>query len=85
MIPQTTSEIASPYVRGEGRLCLALQGEEAFGFERCHAALAGGGHRLAIDVVGDIAGREHARNRGCGRERRGLDVARGFHLDLPGD
>ena len=42
-------------------------GEEALGFERRHAAQAGGGHRLAIDVVGDVAGGEHARHRGRGR------------------
>ena len=66
-------------------LGLAMRGEEAFGFERRHAAMAGGGHRLAVDVVGDVAGGEHARHRGRGRVRRGLDVARRLHLDLAGE
>ena len=35
-------------------------GEMALGVERGHAAHAGRGHRLAVDFVGDVAGREHA-------------------------
>src|SRR5215467_5632677 len=70
-------------LRGHGRLRLALRGEEAFGFERCHAALTGGGYRLAVDVIGNVARGEHAGHRGRGRERRGLDVTRGLHIDLP--
>src|SRR5262249_30827369 len=70
-------------LRGPGRPRLALRGEEAFGFERCHAALTGGGYRVAVDVIGNVAGGEHAGHRGRGRERRGLDVARGLHIDLP--
>ncbi len=31
--------------------------------ERRHAAQAGGGHRLAVDVVGHVAGGEHAGHR----------------------
>jgi hypothetical protein len=27
-----------------------------FGFKRCHAAQAGSGDRLAVDVVGHVAG-----------------------------
>ena len=34
------------------------------GIERRHAAGAGRGDRLAIDVVGDVAGGEHARHAG---------------------
>src|SRR5262245_14454991 len=64
------------------RLCLALGGQEALGFERGHAALAGGGHRLAVDVVGDVASGEDPWHRGGGREC-GLDVARRLHLHLP--
>src|SRR5262249_55014011 len=63
-------------------LCLALGGQEALGFERGHAALAGGGHRLAVDVVGDVASGEDPWHRGGGRERRGLDVAGGLHPHL---
>src|SRR5258707_681660 len=65
--------------------CLALRGEEAFGLERSHAALAGGCHRLAIDVVGDVARGEYARYGRRGRIWCGLDVARWLHLDLPGE
>src|SRR5215472_8349558 len=74
--------LTRPSLRRDGRLRLALQSEEAFGLERGHAALPGGGDRLAIDVVGDVAGGKHAGYRGCGRERRGLDVARGLHVQL---
>ena len=53
-------------VRGRGeellgrqaRLGLAVCRKEFLGFERRHAAKAGGGDRLAIDIVGDIAGSE---------------------------
>ena len=41
-----------------------------------------GGHRLAIDVVGNIARRVYAGDVGRGRVGRGLDVAGGLHLDL---
>jgi hypothetical protein len=37
------------------------------GIERCHAAGARRGHRLTIDVIGDIARGEHARDAGRGR------------------
>src|SRR5262245_50166130 len=75
--------LTRPSLRRDGRLRLALQSEEAFGLERGHAALPGGGDRLAIDVVGDVARGKHAGHRGCGRERRGLDVAGGLHVQLP--
>ena len=58
--------------------------------ERCHAAGAGGGDRLAVDVVGDVAGGEHAgharlrrvaaegddlaQRRGAGRKARQIDA-----------
>ena len=45
----------------------------------------GGGHRLAVDVVGHVAGGEQARHRGRGRIGRGPDVAVRLHLDLAGD
>ena len=34
--------------------------QQPLGVERGHRARAGGGHRLAVRVVGDVAGREHA-------------------------
>ena len=37
-----------------------LRGEPAFGLERRHAAEAGGGDRLAEDIVRDVAGGENA-------------------------
>ena len=46
-----------------GRLGQLVGGEEFFGLERGHAAHAGGGHRLAEDVVGDVAGGD--RRPGC--------------------
>ena len=39
-------------------------GQEFLCFKRGHTALSGRGHRLPIDVVGDIAGGEHAGHRG---------------------
>ena len=57
-------------------------GEMALGVERGHATHACGGHRLAIDVVGNVARRVHAGDVGRGRVGRGLDVAGGLHLDL---
>src|SRR5215510_2717752 len=73
---------ARPLLRRHRRLGLALQGEKALGLERRHAALAGSGYGLPIDVVGHVAGREDAGHRGRRRERRGLDVARGLHIQL---
>src|SRR5579883_3627869 len=49
--------------------------EPAFGLERRHAAEPGGGHRLPVDVVGDVAGGEDAFDAGRRRTRRGLDIA----------
>ena len=59
--------------------------EELLGVERRHAAGAGGGDRLAVDLVGDVAGGEHARHLVCGgdavRPERIVDVAV-VHLEL---
>jgi hypothetical protein len=52
-----------------------LGDQPAVGLQRRHAAEAGGGDRLAEDVVGDVAGGEHALDAGRGRSRRRLDVA----------
>ena len=49
--------------------------EEALGFEGCHAAHAGGGDRLPVDFIGDVAGREQAGHGRGGRIRRYLDIA----------
>src|SRR5262252_4062421 len=81
------SLLAHPWPRLFGcnaRVGFAMGSEEMRSFERRHAALAGGGDRLSVNIVGDIAGREHARHRGRGREQRGLDVARRLHVDLAG-
>src|SRR6266436_6624716 len=64
---------------------LGAGSEQVLGLERRHATLARGGHGLPVNVIGNIAGRENARYRGCGRARRGHDVAGGLHLDLAGD
>ncbi len=47
--------------------------------------MAGGGDRLAVNIVGHVTGGEHARHRGGGRERRGFDVAGMLHLELSGE
>ena len=61
-----------PLPKGSGRIPLfgrepglrfAVLGEEADGFQRGHAALAGRGDRLPVDVVGDVAGGERPRRR----------------------
>ena len=49
------------------RTLMFVGGQEFLGFERGHAALAGGGHGLPVDLVGDVAGGEHAGHRGGGR------------------
>src|SRR4030081_1778233 len=57
-------------------------GEMLLGVERGHAAESCRGHRLAINVVGNVAGGidpGHARGGGAGR---GDDVARWLHVDL---
>src|SRR5271167_829678 len=59
-------------------------GEKALRLQRRHAPHPGRGHRLAVHVVGDVAGREHARDRGGGRGQ-GLDVAGRLHFDLAGE
>src|SRR4051794_36517222 len=69
----------------DARLRLTVFGEEPHRFQRRHAALPGSGNSLAIDVVGDVAGSEHARDGRRRRIRRGPDVTRSFHLELAGD
>ena len=61
--PASTASRARCYsaaARGRGFL---LRGEEFLGLERRHAAHAGGGHRLAEDLVLDVAGGKDARDR----------------------
>ena len=50
----------------------------AVGIERGHAAGAGRGDGLAVDVIGDIAGGEHARQAGRG------GIALAAAVDAPG-
>src|ERR1044072_8006548 len=52
-----------------------MSGQVALGFERGHAAHAGGSDRLPEGIVGDIAGGEHALDIGRRRIRRGPEVA----------
>src|ERR1043165_2419466 len=47
----------------------------ALGVERAHAAGAGGGNRLAVGVVDDVADGEDPGQVGPGRARLGADVA----------
>ena len=54
---------------------MPVGGQPAFGVERRHAAAAGRGDRLAIIIVGHVAGGKHALDAGVGAERDGpLDV-----------
>ena len=53
-------------VRRAGHLVI---GKPALSVQRGHAAHAGAGHRLTIDVVGQIARREDAGDRGAGAAR----------------
>src|SRR3712207_5554636 len=59
---------------GGGGLELGL-GEELLGVERGHAAGAGGGDRLAVDLVHDVATGEHARDAGPRAAHLDLDIA----------
>src|ERR1041384_2972887 len=60
-----------------------LVGEEAFGVDGGHAAGAGGGDRLTVDVVGDVAAGEHARDLRLRRAGQGLDVPGLVHVEQP--
>ena len=53
---------------------VALIGEPALGFKRGLAAVSRGGDRLAVAMVHDVAGREHALDGGS-RAIVGDDVA----------
>src|SRR5690606_28590309 len=57
----------------------ALEVEELLRIQRRHAAEAGRSDRLAVDLVGDVAGREHPRHRGLGRTA----LQPGADLDVP--
>src|SRR4051794_18975477 len=62
--------------------------EVLLGVERRHAAGAGARHRLAVDVILDVAGGEHALHAGCGGKSLaaapGNDIAV-FHFELAGE
>ena len=53
---------APPRCVASGRRRLLIQ--PALGIERCHAAEARRGHRLAVNVIGHVTGGEHAGYRG---------------------
>ena len=74
--PQSRAAAAAPaahHGRGGARLGDALRLEPALGVDRRPAAVAGGGDRLAVAVVVDVAGDEDAVDLGgrCGRGPRG--------------
>src|SRR5690242_15662757 len=52
--------------------------QELLGIECGHATEAGGGDRLPVDVIGDVAGREHAAHRGG----RGIAFQPAVYLDI---
>src|SRR3954451_6001063 len=66
-------------VRLDRRLFVA---QVALGVEGAHAAGAGGGDRLAVGVVDDVADGEDAAQVGAGRAKLGEDVAALVGLDL---
>ena len=53
---------------------LFLFSEEALHLKRGHAAHSGGGHSLAIYVIGDVTGRENARYGGSRRVGLGDNI-----------
>src|SRR5438552_18890354 len=59
--------------------------EELLGLERGHAPRAGRRDRLAVLLVLDVAGREHAGHRGLRRAGHGEDVALIVDCDLAGE
>src|SRR3954454_14507850 len=74
-LPLPEGEGGNRLFGSDARVCLAVLSEKTNRLERGHAAHPGRGHSLAVDVVGDVAGGEHARHRGRGRIGRGPDVA----------
>src|SRR5690348_476456 len=64
------------------RSLLLVVGQPALGVERGGTAGAGRGDGLAVGVVDDVAGREHAVDVGGGRRRGDLDVPVLVELDL---
>ena len=74
---------AAPAARCFCRQTLAAECcEPALGFDRGHAAGAGGGHGLAVDVVLHVAGGEHAFDAGLRGAGLGADVAVLVELEL---
>ena len=72
------SSSGSPLSRG----FLGVAGKMAFGVQRCHAAGARGGYRLAVDLILHIAAGKNAGNAGFGGPGLGFDVADLIQLDL---
>src|SRR3954464_10896494 len=69
-------------LRTQRQIAGMAAGQEAFGFQRRHAAHTRRRHRLAENLVLDVTGREHARHRGMRGVRRRLDIAALVHVEL---
>src|SRR5262245_2639154 len=79
-IESTTRSVTSALVRGVELVQIFVR------IERCHAAGTGGGDRLAIDMIGDVARSEHAghaRLRRVAAEAGLYDQVTAFHFQLP--
>ena len=59
-----------------------MPGKEFFGIQRGHAAHSGAGDGLAVDVVGQVAGREDAGDGGAGGAGLDLHIAAVVQLQL---
>jgi len=62
---------------------LVLRLQVPLGLQRGHAPCDGGGDRLSVGEVLDVAGREPARHRGSRRGRLHLDVLVRVQFELP--
>src|SRR6185503_6719864 len=70
----SSKSVSSPPGAGGGSLMVtALLSQKALGVDGGHAARARGRDRLAVNVVGHVAAREHARHLGRCRTRLGLE------------
>jgi hypothetical protein len=65
-----------------GLICWA---QEALGIQRGHAAGAGRGDRLAVDLVHHVAAREHAGHAGPRRAGLDLDIMVRIELEMPAE
>lgn len=69
------SAVAVELIQRKAKASLFSLGKESLRLERRHTSHASGGHGLAENVVGDIASRKNAGDRGRGRIGRGHEVA----------